>query len=66
MPPADLDPQTREAWFEQVAEHVGEFVRTDYEVVLADDGAQRAPLAAALAAFGLEPPPAYAAGRAVA
>jgi len=60
LPPADLDASTREAWIEQVAEHVFEFVRNDYEVVLADDGGDDAQLAAALAALGLQPLPQYA------
>lgn len=64
MPPADLDPQTRALWFEQVAEHVAEFVRTDYEVVLADGGGDDAEaLSAALAALGVAPLPTYATPR---
>ena len=38
LPPAGLDPETVGAWLEQVAEHVAEFVRNDYEVVLLSDG----------------------------
>jgi hypothetical protein len=61
LPPAALDGATRAAWIEQAAEHVAEFVRTGYEVVLVDDdGADTAALEAALAALGTSPPPAYA------
>jgi hypothetical protein len=60
LPPAGLDAATREAWIEQAAEHVAEFVRTGYEVVLVDDGSDAAALAAALAALGVAPPPTYA------
>jgi hypothetical protein len=60
LPPADLDAATRDAWFEQVAEHVYEFVRNDYEVVVADDGADGPELERALAALGLAPLPQYA------
>jgi hypothetical protein len=38
LPPAGLDRETVLAWLEQVAEHVAEFRRNDYEVVLAGDG----------------------------
>ena len=38
LPPPGLDGETAALWLEQVAEHVAEFVRNDYEVVLADDG----------------------------
>ena len=38
LPPPGLDGDTVRLWLEQVAEHVAEFVRNDYEVVLADDG----------------------------
>jgi hypothetical protein len=60
LPPAELDPQTAAAWLEQVAEHVGEFRRNDYEVVLADDGMHTAALMAALAALGVAELPQYA------
>ncbi len=49
LPPAGLDPEATRAWLEQVAEHVTEFLRNDYEVVLA--GGER--YADALAALGL-------------
>ena len=38
LPPAGLDRETALAWLEQVAEHVAEFRRNDYEVVLVGDG----------------------------
>ena len=38
LPPSGLDRETALAWLEQVAEHVAEFRRNDYEVVLANDG----------------------------
>lgn len=38
LPPSGLDRETAALWLEQTAEHVAEFVRNDYEVVLADDG----------------------------
>jgi hypothetical protein len=60
LPPAALDAATREAWIEQAAEHVAEFVRTGYEVVLVDDGSDGPALAAALARLGVAPPPRYA------
>ena len=60
LPPTGLEPDVSDAWLEQVAEHVAEFVRTDYEVVLADDGAYRSELARALAALGVPQLPQYA------
>jgi hypothetical protein len=39
LPPTELPPAVAGQWLEQVTEHVQEFVRTGYEVVLADDGA---------------------------
>ena len=38
LPPAGLPPDVAREWLEQVAEHVEEFRRNGYEVVLADDG----------------------------
>jgi hypothetical protein len=52
LPPAELDATTTAEWIEQVAEHVAEFRRTGYEVVLADDGRSAPALTAALAALG--------------
>jgi hypothetical protein len=60
LPPADLDPPTTAAWLEQTAEHVAEFRRNDYEVVLVDDGAHSAELERELAALGVPPLPQYA------
>jgi hypothetical protein len=60
LPPTDLDRETAAAWVEQAAEHVAEFRRNDYEVVLADDGSYGSDLAQALAALGVPPLPQYA------
>jgi hypothetical protein len=57
LPPADLDDETVAAWLEQVAEHVTEFRRNDYEVVLAADGLYAAELAAlGLPQYAIQPP----------
>jgi hypothetical protein len=45
LPPADLPGHVAAEWLEQVLEHVQEFLRTGYEVVLADDGSHTAALA---------------------
>ena len=55
LPPAELDAETTAAWIDQVAEHVGEFRRTGYEVVLADDGRSASALSAALESLGTPP-----------
>ena len=60
LPPADLEAEIAAAWLEQVAEHVAEFVRNDYDVVLADDGTREAELRDALARLGVAPPRQYA------
>jgi hypothetical protein len=60
LPPAGLDRATAAAWIEQTAEHVAEFRRNDYDVVLADDGLYGTDLAAALGALGVSPLPRYA------
>jgi hypothetical protein len=60
LPPAGLEPETVAAWLEQTAEHVAEFRRNEYEVVLADDGLFASELAEALAALGVPPLPQYA------
>jgi hypothetical protein len=60
LPPAGLDEETVAAWLEQTAEHVAEFKRNEYEVVLADDGLYTAELEQALATLGVEPLPQYA------
>ena len=54
----------RAAWIEQVAEHVFEFLRNDYEVVLADDGSDGPALerragrarAAPIPQYAIQPP----------
>jgi hypothetical protein len=53
LPPAGLPDEVASAWLDQVAEHVAEFVRTNYEVVLADDGSYAEPLRSKLAALGV-------------
>ena len=60
LPPTELEPDVAAAWLEQVAEHVAEFIRNDYEVVLADDGAYGVELATALEALGVSRLPQYA------
>jgi hypothetical protein len=56
LPPADLPSDVVAEWVEHVVEHVHEFLRTGYDVVLADDGSEPA----ALAPFAL---PCYSARR---
>jgi hypothetical protein len=53
LPPAELEPAVAQAWLEQVAEHVAEFLRHDYEVVLAGDGVYEDELCAKLADLGV-------------
>jgi hypothetical protein len=60
LPPEGLEPALAADWIEQVAEHVAEFARNDYEVVLAGDGRGDAGLREALAALGVGPLPQYA------
>ena len=60
LPPAGLDPETVAAWLEQTAEHVAEFRRNEYEVVLVDDGLFTSALAEALAGLDVPPLPQYA------
>ena len=60
LPPADLEPEVTSTWLEQVAEHVAEFVRNDYEVVLAGDGTNEEERGEALARLGVGPLPQYA------
>ena len=57
LPPVELDDETSGAWLEQVAEHVAEFQRSGYAVVLVDPGAVGTRLDAALAALGVPPLP---------
>ena len=59
LPPPDLDPETASLWLEQVAEHVAEFVRNEYEVVLADDGEYADALHAALSGLRVGALPPY-------
>jgi hypothetical protein len=60
LPPAGLEPEVTSAWLEQVAEHVAEFVRNDYEVVLAGDGSNEEQLRDALGRLGVGQLPQYA------
>jgi hypothetical protein len=60
LPPAGLDRETTGTWLEQTAEHVAEFRRNDYDVVLVDDGLHSDGLNDALQALGVEPLPQYA------
>ena len=60
LPPAGLDGETVAAWLEQTAEHVAEFRRNEYEVVVADDGLYAAELERAFAMLDLAPLPQYA------
>jgi hypothetical protein len=55
LPPAGLGPEVTSAWLEQVAEHVAEFLRHDYDVVLADDGTGERELRAKLAELDVPP-----------
>jgi hypothetical protein len=55
LPPSGLDAETVTLWLEQVAEHVAEFLRNGYEIVLADDGT----CAEALGRLGVGPLPRY-------
>jgi hypothetical protein len=58
LPPAGLPDDVATEWLEQVTEHIQEFVRTGYEVVLADDGSSEAGLAALeLPRYAVEPLP---------
>jgi hypothetical protein len=54
LPPAGLAPEVATEWLEQVSEHVDEFLRTGYEVVLADDGAFE--LGLDLPQYAIQPP----------
>jgi len=53
LPPAGLEPTVVSEWLEQVAEHVAEFVRTGYEVVLAGDGTNEEELRTKLRGLGI-------------
>ncbi len=54
LPPAGLPDGVAAEWLEQVAEHVEEFQRTGYDVVLADDGAYKHALD--LPQYAIQPP----------
>jgi hypothetical protein len=54
LPPAGLPGDVAAEWLEQVAEHVEEFRRTGYVVVLADDGAYKHALD--LPQYAIQPP----------
>jgi hypothetical protein len=54
LPPAGLPADVAGEWLEQVAEHVEEFRRNGYEVVLVDDGAYRHALD--LPQYAIQPP----------
>jgi len=57
LPPRGLDRDTAGAWLEQVAEHVAEFVRNDYDVVLVSDGLYAEELEAlGLPQYAIQPP----------
>ena len=57
LPPDSLDEPTVAAWLEQVAEHVEEFQRTGYEVVLVSDGRHDEALAVlGLPQYAIQPP----------
>ncbi len=60
LPPAGLASDVTSAWLEQVAEHVAEFLRHDYEVVLAGDGVADDELAEKLSELGVAPLAQYA------
>ena len=53
LPPAGLEREIVSEWLEQVAEHVAEFVRNGYEVVLAGDGENEEELSAKLSELGI-------------
>jgi hypothetical protein len=54
LPPAGLPADVATEWLEQVGEHVAEFLRTGYDVVLADDGAFE--LGLDLPQYAIQPP----------
>ena len=60
LPPIGLGSEVEAEWIEQVAEHVAEFARNDYHVVMASDGTHDSELGKALAALGVSPLPQYA------
>lgn len=54
LPPTGLEPEVVSDWLDQVAEHVAEFLRHDYEVVLAGDGSNEAELRDKLVELGVD------------
>jgi hypothetical protein len=48
LPPNGLDEETTAAWLEQVEEHVAEFKRNEYALVVLDDGSHEVGLQAPL------------------
>jgi hypothetical protein len=54
LPPAGLPQDVASEWLEQVVEHVAEFLRTGYSVVVADDGAYELELD--LPQYAIQPP----------
>ena len=59
LPPGGLAPEVVSEWLEQVAEHVAEFRRNDYQVVLAGDGTNEVELREKLGELGVSPLPSY-------
>ena len=57
LPPDGLDRDTAALWCEQVAEHVAEFARNDYVVVVLDDGLYADELGRAFSGLGVGPLP---------
>jgi hypothetical protein len=60
LPPAGLPPPVVSEWLDQVAEHVAEFRRNDYEIVLAGDGTNEDELRKKLGELGVAGLPRYA------
>jgi len=54
LPPRGLPDDVAREWLDQVEEHVAEFTRTGYEVVVADDGAYELPFE--LPQYAIQPP----------
>src|SRR5437899_11161106 len=59
LPPRELPVAVVSEWLEQVAEHVAEFRRNDYQVVLAGDGTNEVELREKLGGLGVPPLPSY-------
>jgi hypothetical protein len=54
LPPTGLPDDVSAEWLEQVSEHVAEFLRTGYTVVVVDDGAYE--LGLDLPQYAIQPP----------